>query len=90
MGSNPTLRQTGRFVNGMKLENSRLFPERLERTVIISDDLLATRDEIWISDRAAAAAGIGQLISYVWSTYDARRVGLNLMWMQARCQLPEG
>ena len=39
---------------------------------------------------AADDGGIGQLISYAWSTYDARRVGLNLMWMQARCQLPEG
>ena len=90
MGSNPTLRQTGRFVSGMKLENCRSFPERRDRTVIISDDLLATRDDIWISDRPADDGGIGQLISYAWSTYDARRAGLNLMWMQARCQLPDG
>ena len=90
MGSRPALRQAGRFVSGTKLENCRLFPERLDRTVIISDDLLATRDDIWISDRPADDGGIGQLISYVRSTYDARRVGLNLMWVQARCQLPDG
>ena len=53
MGSNPTLRQAGCFVSEMKLENWRFFPERLDRTVIISDGLLLTHDEIWISDRAA-------------------------------------
>ena len=64
MGSNPILRQAGRFVSAMKLENWRFFPERLDRTVIISADLLATRDDIWISDRVADDGGIGQLISY--------------------------
>jgi hypothetical protein len=50
-------RDGDRFLGEMKEGACRIDSQRLGKTIIIDDDLVLTRDEIWISDRATDSDG---------------------------------
>jgi len=50
-------RQSNQFIGYMKEGACRYMSERLGKEIIISDDLVLTENEIWISDRAETVEG---------------------------------
>ena len=50
-------RQSNQFIGYMKEGACRFMSERMGKEIIISDDLILTENEIWISDRAETVEG---------------------------------
>lgn len=46
-----------RFEGSMKPNSCKFFSQRLGKTIIVTDDLLLTKDEIWINDQARDEQG---------------------------------